>query len=96
VAAGVQGGMYFSFVELFGGNDAIDRVRQQRIPKSGVALDYLGVFIEPRPPSKSPHIVSLLLDEAFTSENWIVSRVLLFLNRLTDFVVGSNLRSQER
>ncbi|KAK7470056.1 oligosaccharyl transferase stt3 subunit [Stygiomarasmius scandens] len=43
---------YYRFAELFGGNNAVDRVRQQSIPKTGPTLDYL--------------------DEAFTSENWIV------------------------
>jgi dolichyl-diphosphooligosaccharide--protein glycosyltransferase len=41
------------FTELFGGQQAVDRVRNQQIPKNAVTLDYL--------------------DEAFTSENWIVS-----------------------
>lgn len=44
-----------SFAELFGGNTATDRVRQQQLPKVGPTLDYV--------------------DEAFTSENWIVSLV---------------------
>ncbi|TFK34015.1 oligosaccharyl transferase STT3 subunit [Crucibulum laeve] len=43
---------YYRFAELFGGNQAMDRVRQQQVPKVGPTLDYL--------------------DEAFTSENWIV------------------------
>ncbi|KAL4249883.1 STT3 family protein [Abortiporus biennis] len=43
---------YYRFAELFGGNQAVDRVRGQAVPKSGPTLDYL--------------------DEAFTSENWIV------------------------
>ncbi|GBE86670.1 oligosaccharyl transferase STT3 subunit [Sparassis latifolia] len=43
---------YYRFPELFGGNQAVDRVRGQQIPKTGPTLDYL--------------------DEAFTSENWIV------------------------
>jgi dolichyl-diphosphooligosaccharide--protein glycosyltransferase len=41
------------FAELFGGNQANDRVRGQQLPKVGPTLDYV--------------------DEAFTSENWIVS-----------------------
>ncbi|CCM02664.1 uncharacterized protein FIBRA_04768 [Fibroporia radiculosa] len=43
---------YYRFAELFGGNQAMDRVRGQQMPKVGPTLDYL--------------------DEAFTSENWIV------------------------
>lgn len=43
---------YYRFPELFGPNAAVDRVRNQQIPKTGTTLDYL--------------------DEAFTSENWIV------------------------
>ncbi|KAH9926986.1 oligosaccharyl transferase STT3 subunit [Fomitopsis serialis] len=43
---------YYRFAELFGGNQAVDRVRGQQMPKIGPTLDYL--------------------DEAFTSENWIV------------------------
>lgn len=51
----------------------MDRVRQQTIPKEGTTLDYLGL---------SFYVVLyilrltrnfLSLDEAFTSENWIVS-----------------------
>jgi len=44
--------LFDSFAELYGGNQAADRVRQQHLPKDGPTLDYL--------------------DEAFTSENWIV------------------------
>ncbi|KAF4593652.1 oligosaccharyl transferase stt3 subunit [Pleurotus pulmonarius] len=43
---------YYRFAELFGGGQAMDRVRNQAMPKQGPTLDYL--------------------DEAFTSENWIV------------------------
>ncbi|KAE9407150.1 oligosaccharyl transferase STT3 subunit [Gymnopus androsaceus JB14] len=43
---------YHRFPEFFGGYDAIDRVRNQRIPQDVPALDYL--------------------DEAFTSESWLV------------------------
>ncbi|KAF9266141.1 oligosaccharyl transferase STT3 subunit [Marasmius fiardii PR-910] len=43
---------YYRFADLFGGAQAVDRVRQQQMPKPGPTLDYL--------------------DEAFTSENWIV------------------------
>jgi dolichyl-diphosphooligosaccharide--protein glycosyltransferase len=43
---------YYRFTELYGGQTAVDRVRGQHIPNTGLTLDYL--------------------DEAFTSENWIV------------------------
>jgi dolichyl-diphosphooligosaccharide--protein glycosyltransferase len=43
---------YYRFAELFGSNQAADRVRGQNVPKIGPTLDYL--------------------EEAFTSENWIV------------------------
>lgn len=43
---------YYRFTELFGGQKAVDRVRQQEIPSPGPTLD--------------------TLEEAFTSENWIV------------------------
>ncbi|KAI9062739.1 glycosyltransferase family 66 protein [Trametes sanguinea] len=43
---------YYRFADLFGGNQAVDRVRGQQVPKQGPTLDHL--------------------DEAFTSENWIV------------------------
>ncbi|KAH6915738.1 oligosaccharyl transferase STT3 subunit [Coprinopsis sp. MPI-PUGE-AT-0042] len=43
---------YYRFAEVFGGNQAMDRVRNQQVPKTPITLDYL--------------------DEAFTSENWIV------------------------
>ncbi|KAG9080896.1 oligosaccharyl transferase stt3 subunit [Ceratobasidium sp. 370] len=43
---------YYRFAELYGGNQATDRVRQQQLPRQGPTLDYL--------------------EEAFTSENWIV------------------------
>ncbi|KAK2467475.1 hypothetical protein APHAL10511_000330 [Amanita phalloides] len=43
---------FYRFAELFGGAQAVDRVRQQNLPKTGPTLD--------------------ILDEAYTSENWIV------------------------
>ncbi|KAI0317226.1 Oligosaccharyl transferase STT3 subunit [Amylostereum chailletii] len=43
---------FYRYAELFGGGQAMDRVRGQQMPKVGPTLDYL--------------------DEAFTSENWIV------------------------
>lgn len=35
----------FSFAELFGGNQAVDRVRGQQMPRIGPTLDYLGAYI---------------------------------------------------
>ncbi|KAG2226013.1 hypothetical protein INT45_002479 [Circinella minor] len=43
---------YYRFNELFGGQQPMDRVRQQRLPAQGPELS--------------------VLDEAYTSENWIV------------------------
>ena len=43
---------YYRFNELFGGQQPMDRVRQQRLPVQGPELS--------------------VLDEAYTSENWIV------------------------
>ncbi|KAJ7065328.1 oligosaccharyl transferase STT3 subunit [Mycena amicta] len=43
---------YYRFAELFGGGNALDRVRNQNVPKVGPTLDYI--------------------DEAYTTENWIV------------------------
>lgn len=43
---------YYRFAQLFGGGQAVDRVRGQNMPLNGPTLDYL--------------------EEAFTSENWIV------------------------
>jgi dolichyl-diphosphooligosaccharide---protein glycosyltransferase len=63
---------YYRFHELYGNQQPVDRVRQQRLPVVGPTLDTLGeCFI---------HIISLtkvymyifVTDEAFTSENWIV------------------------
>jgi hypothetical protein len=33
------------FAELFGGGQAVDRVRGQNVPKVGPTLDYLGMCI---------------------------------------------------
>ncbi|KAJ8087186.1 oligosaccharyl transferase stt3 subunit [Marasmius tenuissimus] len=60
---------YHRFSELFGGGQAVDRVRQQNMPKQGPTLDYL--------------------DEAFTSENWIVR---IYQVRDED-VLGRDLKS---
>lgn len=35
----------YSFNELFGGGQAVDRVRGQNVPKVGPTLDYLGALI---------------------------------------------------
>ena len=36
----------YSFNELFGGGQAVDRVRGQNVPKVGPTLDYLGALID--------------------------------------------------
>lgn len=36
---------YYRFPELFGGNQAVDRVRQQVIPNTPIALDTLGELL---------------------------------------------------
>ena len=59
---------YFRFSELFGGTPAQDRVRGQRIPAQSPTLDTLGVYC-----FLTRFVLMLChLDEAFTSENWIV------------------------
>jgi dolichyl-diphosphooligosaccharide--protein glycosyltransferase len=55
---------YYRFAELFGGGQAVDRVRGQSMPSQGPTLDYL--------------------DEAFTSENWIVRIVSTGLRAVPD------------
>ena len=66
-----------SFAELFGGNQAVDRVRGQQVPKTGPTLDYLGKLPLPHPFLAADLCMCLSVpspaDEAFTSENWIVS-----------------------
>jgi hypothetical protein len=62
----------FRFTELWGGGNAQDRVRGQMIPKPGPTLDYLGEactlsFVQ------EGLVLTSNSDEAFTSENWIVS-----------------------
>ncbi|RXW23446.1 hypothetical protein EST38_g2420 [Candolleomyces aberdarensis] len=59
---------YYRFADLFGGNQAVDRVRNQQAPKN-IELDYL--------------------DEAFTSENWIVR---IYEVRKED-ILGRDLKS---
>jgi len=58
---------YYRFAELFGGSQAVDRVRGQQVPAQGPTLDYL--------------------EEAFTSENWIVRPRMLGLLNLADMIV---------
>ena len=38
---------YWRFAELYGGNQAVDRVRGQQVPKTGPTLDYLGRLLGP-------------------------------------------------
>ncbi|KAH9940753.1 oligosaccharyl transferase STT3 subunit [Epithele typhae] len=38
---------YYRFAELFGGANAVDRVRSQQMPKTGPTLDYLGASLFP-------------------------------------------------
>ncbi|KAH9951110.1 oligosaccharyl transferase STT3 subunit [Amylocystis lapponica] len=63
---------YYRFAELFGGQQAVDRVRGQQIPKTGPTLDYL--------------------EEAFTSENWIVR---IYQVKKED-LLGRDLKRQEK
>jgi dolichyl-diphosphooligosaccharide---protein glycosyltransferase len=69
----------FSFSELFGGGPAQDRVRGQMIPSPGPTLDYLGEY-DPAWP-RCNQLTDQRADEAFTSENWIVSCLAQFLKR---------------
>jgi dolichyl-diphosphooligosaccharide--protein glycosyltransferase len=78
------------FADLFGGNQAVDRVRNQQAPKN-IELDYLGTFCLPLP---SPRFHATdgalpLADEAFTSENWIVR---IYQVRKED-ILGRDLKS---
>lgn len=64
----------YRFPELFGGGQAVDRVRNQVIPNTPIQLDTIGKSIShPCRISVAHRFVSMLLEEAFTSENWIVS-----------------------
>jgi dolichyl-diphosphooligosaccharide--protein glycosyltransferase len=69
-------GPIIRFNELFGGNPGTDRVRQQQVPKVGPTLDYLGlsrcILVSKRHLLNQPFLPT---DEAFTSENWIVSLI---------------------
>ncbi len=59
------------FAELFGGGQAVDRVRQQNLPKNGPTLDILGMW--PFSPVGDEFLTNVNIeDEAYTSENWIV------------------------
>ncbi|GJJ11524.1 oligosaccharyl transferase stt3 subunit [Clathrus columnatus] len=60
---------YYRFNDLFGGSQAVDRVRNQRMPAVGPTLDYL--------------------EEAFTSENWIVR----IYKVKKDDILGRDLKS---
>jgi len=57
-----------SFADLFGGGPAQDRVRGQVIPNPGPTLDFLGKLSISWSHCDTHHHI----DEAFTSENWIV------------------------
>lgn len=57
-----------SFADLYGGGQAQDRVRGQVIPSPGPTLDFLGKLSIALPNCNTHHCI----DEAFTSENWIV------------------------
>ena len=65
-----------SFADLFGGGQAQDRVRGQVIPNPGPTLDFLGKSIIAFPNCNTHQHI----DEAFTSENWIVG-FLAYLRR---------------
>jgi len=70
------------FTELFGGKAGQDRVRQQQVPIVGPTLDYLGLsrcIVVPMCLLNEPFSPT---DEAFTSENWIVSCFCFFLQVL--------------
>lgn len=62
---------YYRFAELFGGQQAVDRVRGQNIPINGPKLDYLGEWNSSRE-LRGCLIFLMIAEEAFTSENWIV------------------------
>jgi dolichyl-diphosphooligosaccharide--protein glycosyltransferase len=69
-----------SFAELFGGGPAQDRVRGQTIPNTGPTLDFLGKLSIPWPHCDTHQHI----DEAFTSENWIVGFLALYLRDSSD------------
>ena len=78
------------FADLFGGNQAVDRVRNQQAPKN-IELDYLGTFDLPvsSPVFHAADWALPLADEAFTSENWIVR---IYQVRKED-ILGRDLKS---
>jgi len=78
------------FNDLFGGGQATDRVRQQTMPKVGPTLDYLGMW------SVVVFIFSLTryVDEAFTSENWIVSLIRFLIIQISYWLFLKNFRSE--
>lgn len=77
-----------SFAELFGGNQATDRVRNQNVPKTGPTLDYLGMFLRPYRSVTRFDDFHRLVEEAFTSENWIVG---LRLSPATDIQILTDI-----
>jgi dolichyl-diphosphooligosaccharide--protein glycosyltransferase len=63
------------FNDLFGGGQAVDRVRQQVIPSTPIELNVVGKSWPSDVPLCAPLTRSHLshtAEEAFTSENWIV------------------------
>jgi hypothetical protein len=66
----------YSFPELFGGGQAVDRVRQQVIPNTPIQLNVIGespfVFYSRCDAIDHNLVHSSPAEEAFTSENWIV------------------------
>jgi dolichyl-diphosphooligosaccharide--protein glycosyltransferase len=61
-----------SFNELFGGQKAMDRVRNQQLPEVGPTLDTLGRRASLFIPLPTQADQQLAADEVFTSENWLV------------------------
>lgn len=62
---------YYRFSELYGGHPAQDRVRGQRIPAQSPTLDSLGES-STYTTTYWMALLTLAIEEAFTSENWIV------------------------
>lgn len=89
---------FFSFPELFGNGNAQDRVRGQKIPQPGPTLDYLGEFYT-FPFAQGLLVLTCDADEAFTSENWIVSFVSHDTRAIYSKdceIAGSHLSGEER
>jgi len=89
----------FRFSDLFGGGQATDRVRQQTMPQVGPTLDYLGMWSVL---DFTSTLTYCYVDEAFTSENWIVSSIRFLVIRVSYYlsfpilIIGPNISSQER